>query len=110
MPNRDDSDLRGDEPGRRQHDYLTRQLTDAMTEAMRRVLLDPEIIESMGGVALKIIQKQAAEKTGNWLLSLLKAFFNRWIVILVLAIVLAQVIGIPAAWRALAPVVTKGQP
>lgn len=95
---------------RRADDAEQRKLTAAMAEAMREVLTDPHVIEAMGAVAINIIQKQAAQRTGSMLLSLLKAFFTRWILILVLAIVLAQVIGVPAALRALAPAVAKGAP
>lgn len=105
----DESDLRGDAPGRRPFDSITEErLVIAIAKAMKEVLTDEEVLERMGGIAITIIQKRAASSTGNFLLGILKAFFTRWIVILVLAIVLAQMIGIPAALRTLAPVISKG--
>lgn len=106
----DESDQRGEDPGRRTHDFLERQLCTAMAKAMREVLLDPEVIEAMGAVAITIIQRQAAQRTGNLLLGAVRALFTRWIVIGVLLLALGQLIGLPAALRALAPSITKGHP
>lgn len=95
-------------PPDRRNEWLEAQLCAAMAKAMRDVLTDPLVIEAMGAVAITIIQRQAAERTGNFLLSTLRALFTRWIVIGMLLLALGQLIGIPAALRAIAPAITKG--
>lgn len=87
-------------------EQLSRQIADGVARGVRQALTDPDVIEAMGGVMISVIQKQAAARTGNFLLSMIKAFFTRWLIVAVILIALAQVIGIPAALRTLVPALT----
>jgi hypothetical protein len=83
----------------RVHQYLEDRLTAAVSRGMRDVLLDPEVISRMGSVALTVLQKQAAQRTGNWLLGIVRKALSKWLVIAFLMLLIAKSLGLPAAMK-----------
>jgi len=106
----DESDLREGPAERRAFQFTEDRMATIIAKAMKQVLTDPEVIETMGSVAINVIQKQAAKRTGNLVLGALKALLTRWVLIGIVLVVLAQLVGGPTALRTLAPVFSKGHP
>ena len=106
----DESDLREGPAERRAFQFTEDRMAAIIAKAMKQVLTDPEVIETMGGVAITVIQKQAAKKTGNLVLGALKALLTRWVLIGIVLVLLAQLVGVPGALKTLAPVFGRANP
>lgn len=102
-------DHRGEEPGRRVHDYLEKQLCAAMAKAMREVITDPEVISAVGAIASDMLQRRAREGAGGLVLGAIRALLSRWLLIGLIVLAVAQLVGWPAAIKAVIPA-AKGQP
>lgn len=96
----------------RGHDVLTHQMAEIVVEmreavaaGMREALTDPEVLAGMWDAAMTRAQQAAAASTGRWVLGSIKAFFNKWLVIAVIVVLLGQYIGWPAAMKVLAGIV-----
>lgn len=65
----------------------------AVAAGLRDVLADEELMDSLLDRLLQRIQRGAAERTGRWLWSSLRAIFSRWLVIGLIVLMVGQFAG-----------------
>lgn len=72
---------------------LDDRMQRAIAAGFREVLTDDELLDDLLDRLRGRMVQGAAEHTGRWLLGTLKAFFSRWVFIIVLVIAIAQYLG-----------------
>lgn len=72
---------------------LDARMERAISAGLRDVLADEELMDSLLDRLLQRIQRGAAERTGRWVFSGLKAIFSKWLVIGAIFLGVAQLLG-----------------
>jgi len=73
------------------------RLQRAVAAGLREILADQDLMDDLLEGFRRRIVRGAAEYSGRWLLGTLKAFFSRWVVIVVIVILVAQYAGMAPA-------------
>lgn len=96
----------------RGHEVLTHQMADivvelrgAVADGMRQALTDEDVLSGMWDAAMRRAQQAAAQHIGQSVIGSVRAFFNRWVVIALIVIIVGQYVGWGGALKVLAGIV-----
>lgn len=76
---------------------LDARMRSAISEGLRDVLEDDELMDNLLDRLLRRVQRGAAERTGRWVWSSLRALFSRWLVIAAVVLIVGQMAGLAPA-------------